>query len=502
MISSLARLALLSALAGCAIGSLQARAGDAASERAGASITMRITPNPVALGGRFTVSVSGARVGQRLAFTMQPLHVAGFGGGIMGSHSADALGKIHFTYPAPTQRIDAGQWRLTAQAPGGGILAAATLTVTFSRPQVAATSVASGRMPAQACSNAAPPLTLPPGTRLILARPVPPFTASQPETPVQLCEILANGGVRPMYHVLPTSDVDVSGDGRMVAYSDRGGRVHLAGVVSGTDHVVARGVGPRFAADGQALAFIASATAPLPGGREVLEVYYPATGQLQALGPAVVPRVGLVDPAALIAWAPHGERLAWLRPNVAGTRFTLAVATLGSAGPAVVATTATGMASGPAWDAAGASILYWQAAGQVGGHGAPTMSYRIMRWRVPNGPLTTAVPATPTDWFEGLAAAPVPAPHGSAIASLLGRPRGGLTQVVLYTPGHGATAIALPGQPTAVRFEPVGSVFVAIWLSLTPGAPTSHASLVDTATGSVRDLGPALGAFWTRSRSS
>jgi hypothetical protein len=116
--------------------------------------------------------------------------------------------------------------------------------------------------------------------------------------------------------------------------------------------------------------------------------------------------------------------------------------------------------------------------------------------------LTTAVPATPTDWFEGMAAAPVPAPHGPAIASLLGRPRGGLSQVVLYTPGHGAKAIALPGQPTAVRFAPVGSVFVAIWLSLTPGAPTSHASLVDTATGSVRDLGPALGAFWTRSRSS
>src|SRR5207245_1830566 len=99
----------------------------------------------------------------------------------------------------------------------------------------------------------------------------------------------------------PTGDVDVSGDGRMLAYSDRHGMMHVVGVMSGTDHVVARSVGPRFAADGRALAFIVSTTAPLPGGRETLEVYYPTTGQLQVLGPAVVPRVGLADPAALFA---------------------------------------------------------------------------------------------------------------------------------------------------------------------------------------------------------
>ena len=106
--------------------------------------------------------------------------------------------------------------------------------------------------------------------------------------------------------------------------------------------------------------------------------------------------------------------------------------------------------------------------------------------------------SVPTVWSEGATPAPVPNAAGTLFASLLGTPQGGLNQVVLYAHGRQPRSVRLPGEPRLARFAPEGSQFVAIWTPQYPQGVASHAALVDATTGRVEDLGPAVGAFWTR----
>jgi hypothetical protein len=105
----------------------------AVAPRAPARITLRISPDHVALGQRFTVTLSGTRPRELVFFAMQPRHSTGFGGGIMGRYRADRGGIVRFAYPPFTQRWELGQWVVTAQRRGAGILASATLTVVPAR---------------------------------------------------------------------------------------------------------------------------------------------------------------------------------------------------------------------------------------------------------------------------------------------------------------------------------------------------------------------------------
>jgi hypothetical protein len=306
---------------------------------------------------------------------------------------------------------------------------------------------------------------------------------------------MAGRRARPIYHILPGADVDLSTNGRRLAYSDRGGYIHLVDLRNGTSHILGRGVGPRFSPGGRALAFIAGATAPLPGAKEWLEVYQLSSARLTRLGPALVVRTGTYDPALLIAWSPNGDHIAWVEPNSKGTDFRLATATLGFASVTVTVTPLTGV-NGVAWSVTGDSILYWHFASPARNQQAATVNAGVMGWRVPDGPASIVVPEISTSWIEGAAPAPVPDPRGATIASLLGSPHGGLYQILLYTLAGGVRAIPLPGAPTAVRYAPAGTQFAAIWTQLRGNTPVSYAGLVDPMTRRVRDLGPALAAFW------
>jgi hypothetical protein len=121
-----------------------------------------------------------------------------------------------------------------------------------------------------------------------------------------------------------------------------------------------------------------------------------------------------------------------------------------------------------------------------------------MRWDLPAGPATTVVRASPTDWGEGLPPAAVSNPWGTLIASLLGSPGHGFEQIVLYRQGRPRLArhIALPGELRLVSFAPAGTRFVTVWNAARRSTDVRHATLVDAITGQVRDLGPAVAAFW------
>ena len=350
--------------------------------------------------------------------------------------------------------------------------------------------------PRPVCPTVATPAGMPHNVRLVLLIPGAVHGGAQSAPVGQLCEVTTGAGARPFYRALPSTDVDIAAGGRLLAYSGPGGRVHVVDVAKGTDRTVGRGVGPRFSPDGAVLAFIGSATAPAPASSESLDVYRLATGRLTELGPATVLRTGQHDPAGLFAWAPRGERIAWLQLGATPLATRLSVATLHGSNRAMTTVPVVGIDSGPAWDAAGSSILYWHATTPSQGPVTSPPTYRVLRWQLPNGPARTVTPSIPTHWLGGVAPAPVASPQGTAIASLLGTSRGGFDQVLLYSPGHGSQTIALPGQLTSVRFAPVGARFAATWTQTGGAGPISHAGLVDPATGRVQDLGPALSAFW------
>ena len=391
---------------------------------------------------------------------------------------------------------DARRRRASARCPGRPLIGALCIAGLAMAAGGGSSATAAAGTPRPVCPTVDTPAGMPHNARLVLLVPGAVHGGAQSAPVAQLCEVTTGAGARPFYRALPSTDVDIAAGGRLLAYSDPGGLVHVVDVAKGIDRTVGRGVGPRFSPDGAVLAFIGSATAPAPASSESLDVYRLATGRLTELGPATVLRTGQRDPAGLFAWAPRGERIAWLQLGATPPATRLSVATLHGANRAVTTVPVVGIDSGPAWDAAGSSILYWHATTPSHGPATSPSTYRVLRWQLPNGLARTVTPSIPTHWLEGVAPAPVASPQGTAIASLLGASRGGFDQVLLYSPGHGARTIALPGQLTSVRFAPVGARFAATWTQAGGAGPISHAGLVDSATGRVQDLGPARSAFW------
>jgi len=370
-----------------------------------------------------------------------------------------------------------------------------SILAVFPRATPSGSAHAHAATPRSECAGTKASATLPATGRLVLLVPTTQSGDASPQASTQLCEVMSSQGSRPLYLPLPSTDVDLSSDERFLAYSDWGGLVHLVDLRNEASRVLGRGVGPRFSPDGRSLAFVAAASAPLPGAAEWLEVYQTGPDRLTRIGPAVIPRIGVYDPSRLVAWSPRGDRIAWVRPNNKGTEFRVAVAALHASSVTVTTTPITG-ANGISWSATGDSILYWLFAYPTGKQSVAAGNVRVMGWRWPNGPESTVVPADATSWIEGAAPAPVPAPAGNMIASLLGSPHGGLHQIVLFIPGRSSRHIPLPGEPTAVHFAPGRALLVAIWTQLARNTPVSHAGLVDIVGKKVYDLGPAVAAFW------
>lgn len=362
-------------------------------------------------------------------------------------------------------------------------------------------------LPAGGVPGSAPSGT-PSGASLVLAVPGTARDLYTRDGPVQLylrpaaAASPAPTASRPLYRPLPTSDLDVSADGRLLAYGDAAYRLHVArlaadGTGAGTDdRVIGRGVGPRFSRDGRYLAFVTSDTLPLPGSPERLVVYSLATGRASRAGPAVLPRVGaaFTGPLSLFAWAPRANLLAWQpspdRPSAA---------IFDADHPATPRTSTIPLgriAGGLSWGADGASLLFWRfASTTMTQGGAYVPNYTLVRWPLPDGPAATIVGPAPTAWSEGATPAPATDARGDLFASLLGAP-GDFNRVVLYGPGQPPRSIALPGEPRLARFAPTGARFVTVWTPPYGHGIASHAALVDPATGRVRDLGPVLDAFW------
>jgi hypothetical protein len=78
---------------------------------------LRISPNPVKLKQRFTVTLTGARPGEMLTFLATPER-EGFGGGNMGNHHANAAGTIQFRYGPFNNKMDVGHWTVTVVRKG------------------------------------------------------------------------------------------------------------------------------------------------------------------------------------------------------------------------------------------------------------------------------------------------------------------------------------------------------------------------------------------------
>lgn len=80
-----------------------------------------IKPNPVPLGRRIVVILTGMNPNERVRFAAHPT-TTGFGGGLMGTHRAGKNGIIRFSYQAFTQHWELGTWFITAQRPHGTML--------------------------------------------------------------------------------------------------------------------------------------------------------------------------------------------------------------------------------------------------------------------------------------------------------------------------------------------------------------------------------------------
>jgi hypothetical protein len=80
-----------------------------------------IKPNPVPLGQRIAVILTGVKRSEHVQFAVRPMK-ASFGGGNMGTHRAGKDGTILFSYPAFTQSADLGTWLITARRANRSIL--------------------------------------------------------------------------------------------------------------------------------------------------------------------------------------------------------------------------------------------------------------------------------------------------------------------------------------------------------------------------------------------
>lgn len=78
---------------------------------------LRVSPNPVKLKQRFTVTLTGAAPGESLIFLATPSR-EGFGGGNMGTHRANAAGTVQFRYGPFKNKLDVGLWTVTVVRTG------------------------------------------------------------------------------------------------------------------------------------------------------------------------------------------------------------------------------------------------------------------------------------------------------------------------------------------------------------------------------------------------
>lgn len=83
---------------------------------------LRVSPNPVTLKQRFTVTLTGATPGQALIFLATPSR-EGFGGGNMGTHRANAAGTVQFRYGPFKNKLDVGVWTVTVVRKGANAVA-------------------------------------------------------------------------------------------------------------------------------------------------------------------------------------------------------------------------------------------------------------------------------------------------------------------------------------------------------------------------------------------
>lgn len=332
-----------------------------------------------------------------------------------------------------------------------------------------------------------------------------PLSASSPSSyRVQLYRRLAGGAMCPLYHPFTTTDgslavagIALSDDGRWLSYSDSVMHVHLVALPHGSDRVIGRGLDPQFSPDRRYLAFLTHNTPGLLA--DGLMVY---TLRSHVLSHAGQPHGALLNS---VAWSPRGDRLAWqIEPNRPNAPFTIGVASAAQPHHTSITTpSASTQLSGVAWSADGRSLLLWSLAamGNTPGHALPL--FVLLRQPLPTGPARVVIPATPVNWIEGIPPAPALNPDGTLIASLLGGPKRGLNQLVFFRPGRpAARSIALPGEPRQVAYDPAGSPrLVTAWNAYRAGKDVRRATLVDTASGQTRDLGPAVAAFWIRGSS-
>ncbi len=349
---------------------------------------------------------------------------------------------------------------------------------------------------ATTAAHAGRPVILPPTGSLVLAVPLSRDTSAA-TVPVRLSARLDDGRVFPLYHALPTSDVAVSPSGRLLAYGDAGHMVHLVSLARGTDQVIGRGVSPRFSFDGRDLAYVIGPVFPVatPGIQGTdLEIYDIGRGVLSRVGPRHA------GPLTTFTWAPRDRRLIWrINGNATALRVGLADADHPSVARILTLPTSATAAGAIAWSPDGARLLYWRFTASRTVRGVPVPLFALTSWRLPNGPWTDALSPAQTAWTEGIAPAPVPNPSGATVASLLGEPVGHRDQVSLYTYGQTTPRrIALPGEPRLVRYNADGTRFVAVWTPAYGHGTLSHAALVRADTGSLRDLGPAVAAFWVQ----
>jgi len=344
--------------------------------------------------------------------------------------------------------------------------------------------------------HAGHPVILPPAGSLVVAVPLSHHTNAA-TVPVRLSTRLDDGRAFPLYHALPTSDVAVSPDGRLLAYSDARHMLHLVSLARGTNRAIGRGVSPRFSFDGRDLAYVTGPVLPVatPGMQGTdLEIYDIGRGVLSRVGPRHA------GPLTEFTWAPRDHRLIWrINGDAPVLRVGLADADHPSDARILTLPTSADTAGDVAWSPDGGRLLYWRSIASRIVRGVPVPLFALTGWRLPNGPRMDALSPVQTAWTEGIAPAPVPNPSDTTVASLLGEPVGRLDQVSLYTYGRTTPRrITLPGEPRLVRYNAGGTRFVTVWTPEYGHGTLSHAALVGADTGSVRDLGPAVAAFWVQ----
>jgi dipeptidyl aminopeptidase/acylaminoacyl peptidase len=319
---------------------------------------------------------------------------------------------------------------------------------------------------------------------------------------VQIRRFSAAGTSRPLYHSVTIRDstrasIAITPDARWLAYSDATAMVHLVALAQGRDRPLGRGAQPRFSFDGRYVAFLTGPIVPNPGSAG------PQADRIIVYDTRTAARRIIMAPSGRLitdfAWAPHDERLAWQLSDPAGhILFALGAADRPGTGRVVLRTQASTW-GGLAWVPDGRGLLYWRFVGLRTTREGPRPYFALLRWTVPAGPATTLLPATPTQWGEGIPPAAVLDARGRYIASLLGGPAGGFNQVIVFRrpqmlPRH----IGLPGEPRFLAFAPADDQVLVVWDALRGATMSSHAALVDLRTAPVHDLGPAVAAFWIR----